>query len=169
MLQAEDDIKYGAFSFQTFAIVVSRIGMEDQQLKSGRVKSLIDKDYGVGPHSIIIPASLHFTELDAIKALSLNFDEPVNNTVNMKKLSVKMIENYAPKAREAAIQLKSVIKGENKFLLTHQSVEILDNAECYIDDAERFLKQGKYELAVLSMGYAEGLIDALRMQRERPM
>ncbi len=34
-----------------------------------------------------------------------------------------------------------------------------------IDDAERFLRQGKQELAVLSIGYAEGLIDALRFQK----
>ena len=43
--------------------------------------------------------------------------------------------------------------------------EVLDNAQLYIADAERFLSQGKHELAVLSMGYAEGLIDALRFQK----
>ena len=26
------------------------------------------------------------------------------------------------------------------------SIEVLDNAELYIDDAERFLRQGKHEL-----------------------
>jgi hypothetical protein len=43
--------------------------------------------------------------------------------------------------------------------------ETLENAECYIADAEGFLRQGKFELAVLSIGYAEGLIDALRYQK----
>jgi diphthine synthase len=43
--------------------------------------------------------------------------------------------------------------------------EVLDNAECYVADAERFLNQGKPELAVLSIGYAEGLVDALRFQK----
>ena len=38
---------------------------------------------------------------------------------------------------------------------------MLDNAEYDIDHAERFLRQGKLEVAVLSIGYAEGLIDAL--------
>ena len=32
-------------------------------------------------------------------------------------------------------------------------------------DAERFLRQGKPELAILSIGYAEGLIDAMRLKR----
>jgi hypothetical protein len=59
-----------------------------------------------------------------------------------------------------------MIKKENNVSVDKGSVEILDNAECYIDDAERFLKQGKFELAILSMGYAEGLIDALGMQKQ---
>jgi diphthine synthase len=44
-------------------------------------------------------------------------------------------------------------------------IEVLDNAEYYIADAERFLRQAKLELAVLSIGYAEGLVDALRFQK----
>ena len=35
----------------------------------------------------------------------------------------------------------------------------------FIDDAENFLKQGKDENAVLSIGYADGLIDALRIAK----
>ena len=44
--------------------------------------------------------------------------------------------------------------------------EVLDNAEYYIADAERFLRQAKFELAVLSIGYAEGLVDSLRFQKD---
>jgi diphthine synthase len=50
--------------------------------------------------------------------------------------------------------------GDNKGIF-----EVLENAECYIADSEQFLRQGKFELAVLSIGYAEGLIDALRYQK----
>ena len=39
--------------------------------------------------------------------------------------------------------------------------EIIDNAEYYIEDAIRFLRTGRPELAILSVGYAEGLIDAI--------
>ena len=39
--------------------------------------------------------------------------------------------------------------------------EIIDNAEYYIEDAIRFLRTGRPELAILSVGYAEGLIDAV--------
>jgi len=163
MLQAEEDTKYGAFSQETFAIVASRIGTEDQRIESGKVKSLINRDYGLGPHSIIVTASLHFTELDAVKSLTVNLDEPLDNTQRIKNLSVNMIEKYAPKAKEEVHRMKSKIEAQQ---VINGWIEILDNAHYYIDDAEQFMKQEKFELAILSMGYAEGLIDALHMQKK---
>ncbi|KKM27631.1 hypothetical protein LCGC14_1572750, partial [marine sediment metagenome] len=35
----------------------------------------------------------------------------------------------------------------------------------YIKDAENFLEQGKDEVAILSIGYADGLVDSLRMAK----
>ena len=35
----------------------------------------------------------------------------------------------------------------------------------YIKDAEIFFEQGKDELAILSIGYADGLVDALRIAK----
>ncbi len=42
---------------------------------------------------------------------------------------------------------------------------VLENAELYIQDAEKFLEEGKDEVAVLSIGYADGLVDALRISK----
>jgi diphthine synthase len=39
--------------------------------------------------------------------------------------------------------------------------DLLENAELYMKDAERFLANGEDELAMLSVGYAEGLLDSL--------
>ena len=39
--------------------------------------------------------------------------------------------------------------------------ELLENAELYLRDSESFLANNQDELAMLSVGYAEGLIDAL--------
>jgi diphthine synthase len=77
-----------------------------------------------------------------------------------------MIGKYAPKAKQELNKMKSKIMTQPDVSLSKGWLEILDNAQYYIDDAERFLKQGKFELAILSMGYAEGLIDALCMQGE---
>ena len=78
-----------------------------------------------------------------------------------------MIEKYAPKAKEEINRMKSEIESRQHTSITNGWSEILDNARYYIDDAERFMNQEKFELAILSMGYAEGLIDALHMQKKK--
>jgi diphthine synthase len=166
LLEVEEDLKYGFFSEETFVIVASRIGTEQQKMISGKVNSLINMDFGSGPHSIIITGLLHFTETDALETLTYNVDKPLDNTLNIQKISVNMVKKYAPRAKHAINQIKYAIKAENDSSTNNESTEILDNADHYIDDAERFLKQGKLELAVLSIGYAEGLIDALCFKRK---
>ena len=127
--------------------------------------NVIRMTFETGPHSIIITGSLHFTESDAIRTLTSNVDEPIDNSENIQKISVNMIKRYTPKAKQAIKQMKDIIIQENIPPLNKGSIEVLNNAEYYVDDAERFLRQGKHELAVLSIGYAEGLIDALRFQK----
>jgi len=70
-----------------------------------------------------------------------------------------MIEKYVPMVREALEEIKPFYNNVKEYQ------EILQNAELYINDAENFLKQGKDENAVLSIGYADGLVDALRMAK----
>jgi diphthine synthase len=166
LLEVEEELKYGIFSEEVFVIVASRIGMEQQKIMSGKVKSLMDTDFGLGPHSIIVTGSLHFTEREALTTLTYNLDEPLDNTLKVQKISVTMVKKYAPKARYVIDQMKSYIRAESNLSINKGLNEVLDNAEYYIDDAERFLNQGKPELAVLSIGYAEGLIDGVRFKKE---
>ncbi|MDG6957898.1 MAG: DUF357 domain-containing protein, partial [Nitrososphaerota archaeon] len=42
-----------------------------------------------------------------------------------------------------------------------QYEHVLENAELYVKDAENFLANGEDEMAMLSVGYAEGLLDSL--------
>jgi len=165
LLGVEDDLKYGILNQDTFAIIASRIGTEDNNIVSGKIRSLMESDFGSGPHSMVVTGPLHFSEEDAVVNLTHNLDGPLDNTLNVHRLSVKMIERYAPKAKLALRNLKCIIEKENDSLSNKGILESLDNAEHYIYDAERFLGQGKLELAVLSIGYAEGLIDASRYQK----
>lgn len=166
LLEVEEELKYGIFSEEVFVIVASRIGIEQQKIVSGKVKSLMNTDFGIGPHSIIVTGSLHFTEQEALTTLTYNVDEPLDNTLKVQKISVTMVKKYAPKARYVIDQMKSSIRAESHLSINKGLNEVLDNAEYYIDDAERFLNQGKPELAVLSIGYAEGLIDGVRFKKE---
>jgi diphthine synthase len=162
VLGVERDQKHGIISENTYGIVASRVGTADQKIRSGRVGSLAKVDFGAGPHSVIVTGSLHFTESEAISALTECIDEPADNSQTVKRLSVQMVERYAPKAKVAVQQMREIVRQDagSKGML-----DVLDNAEYYIADAERFMRQAKFELAVLSIGYAEGLVDALRFQK----
>jgi diphthine synthase len=162
LLDVEHDQKHLIFSENTFVVVASRVGMSDQRITSGKVGSVAKIHFGAGPHSVIVTGSLHFTEAEAISALTVNIDDPADNSQTVKRMSVQMVERYAPKAKQAVQQMRDIIRQDAGSKGMH---EVLDNAEYYIADAERFLRQTKFELAVLSIGYAEGLVDALRFQK----
>ena len=83
----------------------------------------------------------------------------MDNSSGIKSTSIQMIEKYVPMVRKALEEIKPLYDDSNEFQ------EVFQNAEHYIDDAENFLKQGKDENAVLSIGYADGLVDALRIAK----
>lgn len=162
LLDAECTHKHQIFSDNTFAVVASRVGMQDQKITSGKVQSLKKMEFGIGPHSVIITGALHFTEIQALSSLTENIDEPTDNSRSSSRIEAQMVERYAPKAKLAVREMRKILGDSPQG--TKGIFETLENAECYIADAQRFLRQGKFELAVLSIGYAEGLIDAIRYQ-----
>ena len=159
LLDIEKEQKRTVLSYDTFAIIASRIGFETQKIISGKFSNLLKTDFGEPPHSIIIPGKLHFTESDAINVLTECLDKPSDNSSKIKNTSAQMIERYVPMVRKALEEIKPLYNDSKEFQ------EVFENAKLYIDDAENFLKQGKDENAVLSIGYADGLIDALRMAK----
>ena len=159
LLETEKGQRRKVIDLSTFAIVASRIGLKNQKIISGKISSLIRNDFGQPPHTIIIPGRLHFTESDALKILSECTDEPFDNTEKTKKISKQMMEKYVPMVREALEEIKPHYKNKEEFQI------ILENAELYIQDAENFLLNGQDEVAILSIGYADGLVDALRLAK----
>ncbi len=159
LLDAEKIQNGKIISLDTFAIIASRIGKSDQSITSGKISNLIKKEFGNPPHTIIIPGSLHFTESNAVKIVTDCMDEPFDNSANVKDVSEQMIEKYVPMVREALEEIKSHYENIKEY------EDVLINARLYIDDAENFLKEGKKEYAVLSIGYADGLVDALRIAK----
>jgi diphthine synthase len=163
LLDAERTHKHQIFSDDTFVVVASRVGMHDQKIISGKVGSVRQLEFGIGPHSVIITGALHFTEIQALTSLTENIDEPTDNSQSVNRIEAQMVQRYAPKAKQAVQEMRKILSDgtdSNKGIS-----ETLENAECYITDAEGFLRQGKLELAVLSIGYAEGLIDAILYQK----
>ena len=163
LLEAEKDIKYEFVSEDSFLIVLSRIGTTKQRIVSGKIKSLFGIDYGKGPHAIIFPSKLHFTEEDALLNLTEIVDTPSDNTAMIKSISDHMIDKYEPMIRNEIKQIRKSLISRKK---ANIQLEMLENAELYLDDAIQFFRQGKKELAVLSIGYADGLVDSIKQMLE---
>ena len=162
LLATEADARHGAATPETFAIIASRVGRNDQALTAGCISTLLEIDFGRPPHSIIVPGSLHFTESDAVGALARCVDKPQANSDSSKKVAHRMISKYAPMIRQA-------IRDERDHGSADDGVaRVLDGAQNYVSDSEEFLKSGRDELAILSIGYADGLVDALRIVEGRP-
>ncbi len=159
LLDQEKEQVRKVFSDNTYGIVASRIGQDDQKIIAGKFSSLHTTDFGEAPHTIIIPGMMHFTESDALKVLANCIEPPEDNTPKVEKISAQMMKKYIPMVRRALDQITPYYKDSKEF------ASVLENAELYINDAERFYSQGQDELAILSIGYADGLVDALRIAK----
>ncbi len=159
LLETEKGQTRNVISPSTYAIVASRIGFKDQKIIAGKISSLKKSDFGRPPHTVIIPGRLHFTESDALKLFGQCIDEPFNNTEKTEKISIQMMKKYVPMVREALEEVKPLYQDQEEFQ------GILENAELYVKDAEKFLEDGQDEVAILSIGYADGLVDALRLAK----
>ncbi len=159
LIETEKGQKRNVIDYSTYAIVASRIGFKDQSIISGKISSLKKMKFGKPPHTVIITGRLHFTESDALQKLGNCIDEPFDNTEKTKRISVQMMKKYVPMVREALEEVKPLYKGQKEFKT------IFENARLYIQDAEKFLEDGQDEVAILSIGYADGLVDALRLAK----
>jgi diphthine synthase len=157
LIETEKGQKRNVINYSTYAIVASRIGFKDQSIISGKISSLKKVNFGKPPHTVIIPGRLHFTESDALKKLGNCIDEPFDNSDKTKKISVQMMKKYVPMVREALEEVEPLYKDKKEFQT------VLENARLYIQDAQTFLEDGQDEVAILSIGYADGLVDALRL------
>jgi diphthine synthase len=159
LLATEKEQVRKVISDDTYIIVASRIGFSDQNIVSGKIASLSKHSFGPPPHTIVIPGTLHFTESDALKSFAVCVNPPEDNTSKVEKISSQMMRKYVPMVRRALEQITPHYKDLPEF------AGVLENADLYIKDAERFFEQGKDELAILSIGYADGLVDALRIAK----
>jgi len=159
LLETEQGQRRKVISESSYAIVASRIGFKDQTIISGKISNLSEIDFKKPPHTVIIPGRLHFTESDALKLFGKCINEPFDNSEKTQKISIQMMEKYVPMVREALEEIEPYYKNQKEFEV------ILENAELYIKDAEKFLEDGQDEVAILSIGYADGLVDALRLAK----
>ena len=159
LLNTEKEQKRNVINSSTFVIIPSRIGFKNQKIIAGKISNMKKIDFGKPPHSIIIPGNLHFTESDALEVFADCIDKPFNNSEKIKKVSSQMIEKYVPMVQNAIDEMSEYYKNSKEFQ------PVLENARLYVKDAIKFLEEGKDEVAILSIGYADGLVDSLRIAK----
>jgi diphthine synthase len=154
LLLAEANFKRGVVNEKTFAIVLSRVGREDETIHAGEIAALSSMEFGEPPHSVVLPGKLHFTEVDAISAIfSINQSEVKGNSEAVLRTAQTLIPKYVTKTRRALDSVRNSVGPQYE--------HVIENAELYLKDAETFLANGEDEMAMLSVGYAEGLLDSL--------
>ena len=154
LLLAEGSFKRGVVGGNTFALVLSRVGREDAARSAGTFEELSKPEYGEPPHCIVVPGRMHFSEVEEVSAI-FGIPEPSvkGNSDGVLRTAQTLVPRYVSKTRRALDSVRPK--------LGPQYEHVLENAELYMKDAEGFLANGEDEMAMLSIGYAEGLLDSL--------
>ena len=154
LLLAEANFKRRVVSEKTFALVLSRVGSEGAKETAGSFEGLSNVDFGEPPHCLIVPGRLHFTEAEAVSAIfRIPETDAKSNSDQVLRTAQTLVPRYVAKTRKALAAVKPKLGPEYE--------HVLENAELYMRDADRFLASGEDEMAMLSIGYAEGLLDSL--------
>lgn len=154
LLAAEKNFKREVLSERTFVVVLSRVGTDRERVEAGTIEELMRRDYGEPPHVAIIPGKMHFSETESLASVcGLDPSRIGDNTATVRRTAQVLVPRYVEKARKALAMARESLKQGHD--------DLFENSELYMRDAETFLADGQDELAMLSIGYAEGLVDAL--------
>lgn len=157
LLETEREQKKLVFVKESFLIVCSRIGQKNQKVIAGSVESLLKRNFGKPPHALVLPGDLHYTEEEALQQLcKVGSSDIKSNTARVRMPAAEMVTRYVAKTKRALEEARVLAERDGK-----RFDSLFENVELYTLDAEQFLKGGKFELAILSIGYAEGLLDSL--------
>jgi diphthine synthase len=67
LLKMEDILKENIVSKESIICIVGQAGASKPVLQANTVKNLLNKDFGPPLHTIVIPGTLHFMEIEALK------------------------------------------------------------------------------------------------------
>ena len=66
LLEMENERREDVFTLGTDVIIFARAGSDNFMIIYGKVKDLLEKDFGIPPAVLIIPGILHFTEKECL-------------------------------------------------------------------------------------------------------
>jgi len=149
----------GEFNKDTLLVGVARLGSDSQMIRADTAINLKTQDFGDPPHAIVAPGRLHFMEEEALKTLAGCTPELLKDR-KVQGETDKLIEKYSVGCRRVLEELKT---GPLPKTIDRAGVdELLDHTKRYLDDAEYYRGEDK-PVALTSVAYAEGLLDALKL------
>jgi diphthine synthase len=149
----------GEFNPNTLLVGAARLGSHSPEIKADKAAKLMRHDFGEPPHTLIAPGRLHFLEEEALETLAgcprkaIQDHKPIGETE-------RLIEKYTKGCRRVLEQLET--RDLPKTINREQVMELLKHTENYLDDAE-YYRTDKKPVALTSVAYAEGILDALKL------
>ncbi|GBC68705.1 hypothetical protein HRbin01_00389 [archaeon HR01] len=150
----ERDYTHKIFVDELLIIAAARMGLRDFRIAAFRLDQIEHISLPSPPHCMIIPGEMHFTEREFVKTYST--DPHYLDSYTPPNTSRERLTSYAGKCNRILEYLSA--KGVNS--------RYLEYVRSYVDDSLNFLMNRDMFNAFLAMGYAEGLLDALRLRGE---
>ena len=163
LLGVEEEECKGVFTEETLAVGAARLGSESATIKGGRVRRLLDMDFGPPPHVLIVPGRLHFVEEEALKFFAGCREEDLRGRERYLEDLEARTEKYIRSCERVFGELR--VSSLPRSIDEEGVREILGYAEMYLRDAKYYLEEGRRASALSSVSYCEGILDALRMLR----
>ncbi len=153
LVEAERVLGKGVLRGDMLVIAMARLGYTDETICADLLDRMMQRQLPPPPHVLIIPSQLHFTEKEIVSTYS--DPEAVREAIAYNPVRER-VYTYTAKCRRI-IRLLSSRPGHEDYI---------KYVEAYVDDAEKFMEVGDLTNALLAVGYAEGLLDALRLRGE---
>jgi len=147
------------FPRDSMLIGVARLGSLFPTIKADTAEALSRFDFGDSPHALIAPGRLHFLEEDALVTLA-GCPRKVIDAHKVQGEVDRLIAKYTKGCRKVLDELKN--KELPRTITEEQVKEMLEHTERYLDDAE-FYRSEQKGVALTSVAYAEGILDALKL------
>lgn len=161
LLDIEAEEVDGAFTKDTFTVAAARLGSDSRSIVAGKAKDLAEQSLGPPPHILIVPGRLHFTEEEALQVLTgCSREEIRGRTVHVENLEART-RKYIASCEKALRELKP--SQLPRTVEDNKLRELLGYAETYLADSKHYVEAGKHASALASVGYSEGILDALRL------
>lgn len=147
------------FGPESLAVGIARVGWDDGVIRAGRAADLMRQEFGAPPHALVIPGKLHFLEAEALTTLHGCPKEAIDGHRRRGELE-RLNEKYMAGCRMAFDEL--VAAPLPRKISSDEVKALIEHAERYLKDAEYYAKERK-ATALVSLGYVEGILDALRL------